>query len=78
MARAFRLRRFAVLQRVVLPQLYPYIMAASRGGLSLIWKIVLVFELLGRSNGVGFQLSFYFQNFEVDNVLAYAFTSLVW
>ena len=72
-AKAFRLRRLTVLRRVVLPQLYPYIMASSRAGLALIWKIVLVFELLGRSNGVGFQLSFYFQNFEVHNVLAYAF-----
>ena len=26
------------------------------GGISLIWKIVLVVELLGRSNGIGFKL----------------------
>ncbi|MCG8596614.1 MAG: hypothetical protein MI785_19925 [Kiloniellales bacterium] len=30
--------------------------AAARFGLAPIWKIVLVVELLGRSNGVGFQL----------------------
>ena len=34
-------------------------------GLALIWKIVLVVELLGRSNGVGFQLGLYFQLFDV-------------
>ena len=38
------------------------------------WKIVLVFELLGRSNGVGFMLSLHFSNFAVYNVLAYAFS----
>ena len=43
-----------------LPQLYPYLIAAARGGLALIWKIVLVVELLGRSNGVGFKLHEFF------------------
>ena len=32
-------------------------MAAARGGISLIWKIVLVVELLGRSDGIGFKLN---------------------
>lgn len=59
------------LREVYLPQLYPYLMAASRSGLSLIWKIVLVVELVGRSNGVGFQLGVYFQFFDITNILAY-------
>ncbi|HEX7969627.1 MAG TPA: ABC transporter permease [Stellaceae bacterium] len=59
------------LRDVYLPQLYPYLMAASRSGLSLIWKIVLVVELVGRSNGVGFQLGVYFQFFDITNILAY-------
>lgn len=59
------------LREVYLPQLYPYFMAASRSGLSLIWKIVLVVELVGRSNGVGFRLGVYFQFFDITNILAY-------
>ena len=62
-------------QRVVnvwLPQLFPYLMAATRGGLALIWKIVLVVELLGRSDGVGFQLHMAFQVFDVASILAYS------
>lgn len=55
-----------------LPQLYPYFMAAARSGLSLIWKIVLVVELIGRSNGVGFRLGLYFQFFDIANILAYS------
>jgi NitT/TauT family transport system permease protein len=70
-ARAFRLSRTRTLTRVYLPQLYPYLMAAARAGLSLIWKIVLVVELLGRSNGVGFQLSIFFQFFDIGGILAY-------
>jgi len=60
-----------VLRHVVLPQLTPYFLAASRSGLALIWKIVLVVELLGRSNGVGFQIQIYFQLFDVTMILAY-------
>jgi NitT/TauT family transport system permease protein len=32
---------------------------------------VLVVELLGRSNGVGFQIHLYFQTFDVRAILAY-------
>ena len=46
-------------------------MAAARSGLALIWKIVLVVELLGRSNGVGFQLGTFFQFFDIRSILAY-------
>ena len=56
-----------------LPQLYPYLIAAARGGLALIWKIVLVVELLGRSNGVGFKLHEFFQFFDISSILAYTF-----
>jgi NitT/TauT family transport system permease protein len=48
-------------------------MAAARSGLALIWKIVLVVELLGRSNGVGFQLGTFFQFFDITGILAYTF-----
>ena len=60
------------MRRAYLPQLYPYFMAATRTGLSLIWKIVLVAELIGRSNGVGFRLGLYFQFFDIANILAYS------
>ena len=66
-----------VLRDVMLPQLYPYLAAAARSGLALIWKIVLVVELLGRSNGVGFQLGVYFQLFDVPSILAYALAFIV-
>jgi NitT/TauT family transport system permease protein len=72
MAQVFRVPRRRTLRDVVLPQLYPYLAAAARSGLALIWKIVLVVELLGRSNGVGFQLGLYFQLFDVAGILAYA------
>jgi NitT/TauT family transport system permease protein len=71
MAESFRLRRYDVLRHIVLPQLAPFIFAAARSGLALIWKIVLVVELLGRSNGVGFQLHLFFQLFDIVGIFAY-------
>jgi len=78
-AEAYRLSRWKTFSRVYLPQLTPYLLAASRAGLSLIWKIVLVVELLGRSNGVGFQLNVFFQYFDIAGILAYtlAFAGVV-
>ena len=71
MAGIFRMPRGRVLRHVVLPQLAPYLFAAARAGLALIWKVVLVVELLGRSDGVGFQIEVYFQLFDVTGILAY-------
>ena len=78
-AQIYRFSPQKTLVKVTMPQLYPYIMAAARNGLALIWKIVLVVELLGRSDGVGFQLSIYFQYFDISAILAYtlAFVSVV-
>jgi NitT/TauT family transport system permease protein len=77
MARSFRMPRGRMLRHVILPQLAPYFFAAARSGLALIWKIVLVVELLGRSNGVGFQIQIHFQLFDVKAILAYTLAFVV-
>ena len=69
----YRLSRKDIFFKIYLPQLYPYLFGAARNGLALIWKIVLVVELLGRSDGVGFQLGNYFQFFDIRSILAYTF-----
>ena len=72
MATVFAIPRWRAFRHVILPQLAPYIAAASRSGLSLVWKIVLVAELLGRPNGVGFEIGVAFQLFDTPRLLAYA------
>jgi NitT/TauT family transport system permease protein len=72
MAQVFRMRAWTRMRHVVLPQLAPYLAAAARSGLSLVWKIVLIVELLGRPNGVGFEIGVAFQLFDVTRILAYA------
>ena len=77
MAKIFRLGWWKNLRHIVLPQLAPYIAAATRSGISLIWKIVLVVELLGRSNGVGFQLHLQFQLFDIAGIMAWGLTFVI-
>ncbi len=74
MATVFAIPRWRAFQHVILPQLAPYIAAAARSGLSLVWKIVLVAELLGRPNGVGFEIGVAFQLFDIPLLLAYSLT----
>ncbi|QEW19715.1 Putative aliphatic sulfonates transport permease protein SsuC [Marinibacterium anthonyi] len=72
MAQLYRLSPLARLRHVILPQLAPFFAAAARNGLALVWKIVLVVELLGRPNGVGFEIHTQFQLFDVAGIFAYA------
>jgi NitT/TauT family transport system permease protein len=72
MARAFHFPSGVMLRDVLIPELAPFLLAAARSGLPLVWKIVLLVELLGRSSGIGFELNVYFQMFDMTRVLAYA------
>ncbi len=77
MAKIYRMSAWARFRHVHLPQLAPHSAAAARAGVALIWKIVLVVEFLGRSNGIGFQIHLYFQLFDVGMVLAYALSFIL-
>jgi NitT/TauT family transport system permease protein len=77
MARAYRLTPFTRLRHIVAPQLAPYLAAGSRSGLATAWKIVLVVELVGRPNGVGFVLGTAFSLFDMTKILSYAVTFIV-
>lgn len=79
MARSFQFSQRKTLVHVIWPQLHPFVMGATRSGLALIWKIILVVELLGRSNGMGYQLHLFFQLFDVASILAYtiAFVAVI-
>jgi NitT/TauT family transport system permease protein len=79
MRQAFRFQRWTWIRHVLLPQIEPYAIASARSGLALVWKIVLVVELLGRPDGIGYALSYYFQLFNVAALLGYSlvFTAVV-
>lgn len=71
MARVFGASPSIRLRRVILPQIYPYFIASARTCLGISWKLTALVELLGRSNGVGYQLNYWFQLYEMDQVIAW-------
>lgn len=79
LAQVYRVGFWQRVRRFTVPQLMPYALTAARTGLSLIWKIVLVFEVLGSDGGVGFRIGIFFQHFDMKGILAYtvAFMAVV-
>src|SRR3954449_335631 len=71
MARVFEASRLEIVRRVLLPQILPYVMASARFGLGIIWKITVLVELIGRPNGVGFKLFYWYQLADMRQVLAW-------
>ena len=59
-------------RQILLPQAMPFVMAAARSGIGIVWKIVLVVEFLGLSNGVGFAISRYFSLFAIKEIIGYS------
>lgn len=71
MAKVFRLSRRDKFLHLWLPLLLPYLISGSRVGLSLAWKVIVLVELFGLSNGVGYQLNSEFSSQNVAGVLAW-------
>jgi len=71
MAKVFEATRLTIVRRVLMPQILPYVMASARFGLGIIWKITVLVELIGRPNGVGFKLFYWYQLADMRQVLAW-------
>ncbi len=77
MSKAFHASPWSKVVDVILPQLISHILAAIRYGLGLAWKVVVVIEMFGFSNGVGYQVVRGFNVFSMKVVLAWTITFLV-
>lgn len=64
-------------RHVYIPHLYPHIFASARLTVTLAWKITLVAELFGTSNGVGQIILFFFEQLKNDMILAWAIPMMV-
>lgn len=76
MAFVFRLSARDRLLHVWIPSLVPHLIGGARVGLSLAWKVIVLVELFGLSNGVGYQLNAEFSSQNVAGVLAW--TLIFW
>lgn len=76
MAVAFRANRWDVFRHVVFPQIVPYVLAGTRLGFALAWKIVVISEMFGLSSGIGYALNINFSRFSIAGIIAWtvAFT----
>ncbi len=77
MARVFRIRNLSIIRRVYIPMLMPHIMSSMRYAIAVSWKIVILAELFGLSNGVGFMLNFWYRKFQVGQILAWVIMFIV-
>jgi NitT/TauT family transport system permease protein len=71
MAHVFRLSTHDKLIHIWIPSLVPHLIGGARVGLSLGWKVIVLVELFGLSNGVGYQLNSEFSSQNVAGVLAW-------
>jgi len=71
MAYVFKLSRRDKIVHIWIPSLIPHLIGGSRVGLSLAWKVIVLVELFGLSNGVGYQLNSEFSSQTVAGVLAW-------
>lgn len=77
MGKTFGASESLMMRKVILPQIYPYIMASARFGLSLTWKMVIFVEQMGRSNGIGYTINHWYQMYNMEHVLSYALVFIV-
>jgi NitT/TauT family transport system permease protein len=77
MSHVFHFTKWMKISQVILPQLVPNIFAATRYGLGLAWKVVVVVEMFGTSNGVGYQVMKSYQVFNMQGVIAWTLTFVV-
>ncbi len=71
MAYVFKLSSRDKLIHIWIPSLIPPLIGGARVGLSLGWKVIVLVELFGLSNGVGYQLNSEFSSQNVAGVLAW-------
>ena len=71
MAKSFKADNRMLIRKVYVPQLLPYIFSAFRFGFGMTWKIVALAETFGIKFGIGYMFFFWFEQFSMEQVLAW-------
>jgi ABC-type nitrate/sulfonate/bicarbonate transport system permease component len=77
MARAFQMKRSAILKHVVVPSLTPFLMVSLRYTLSLGWKSLTIAEIFGADEGAGWMLRFWYDANRLYSLIGYTFFFVV-
>jgi len=74
---ALGMTRWQAMQQVVLPQAAPWIFTAARSCWSLTWRIMVFVEVIGRPDGVGYRIQYWFQLADMPRAIASAVPLIV-
>lgn len=74
LARTFRMSRFKVITKIYLPTIMPYFFSGARLAFGFGWRVSLVAETLGATNGIGFRLRQAADLVQTDQVFAWTLT----
>lgn len=72
MAKIYRLPPWTAFREAILPQLVPAVLTATRFSFALSWKLIVIIEALGRSDGIGAGIVRAFRFLRMDEVFALA------
>eukprot|EP00831_Metopus_contortus_P030225 TRINITY_DN24819_c0_g4_i1.p4 TRINITY_DN24819_c0_g4~~TRINITY_DN24819_c0_g4_i1.p4 ORF type:complete len:252 (-),score=65.07 TRINITY_DN24819_c0_g4_i1:1176-1931(-) len=72
MARLYRVPRWRILCRIILPGLTPYLLAGLSYAAATSWKVTAVAEFLGSSTGIGAKLFWAYRMLEMPEIFAWA------
>jgi NitT/TauT family transport system permease protein len=76
LAHALRLSRLKTLVKIYLPSIMPYFFSGARLAFGFGWRVSLVAETLGASNGVGYRLRQASDLIQTDQVFAWTITQI--
>lgn len=77
MCRAFERPRTDVARHLYLPALTTFMFAGIRYGFAMAWKVEALTEVFGARDGVGFMIRRAYQEFRVDDMLAWTMLFIV-
>ncbi|HEY5622945.1 MAG TPA: ABC transporter permease [Gammaproteobacteria bacterium] len=73
LASIYRVSRWVLVRRIIIPSLLPFIFAGLRLGFSIAWKVNTLVEVFGSTDGVGWQIRASFDAYSVHGMLAWTF-----
>src|SRR5471032_1180277 len=77
LARSFRMSQTQIMRKIFLPTILPHFFAGARLAFGFGWRVSLVAETIGSSNGIGYRLRQAADLVQTDQVFAWTVTLVV-
>ena len=77
MADFYGVGRYQRIRDVLLPQLLQYLFPSMYWGLVVSWKVLFIAEVFGAGSGVGYMVSYWFQQQRVDMLLGWVVVPVI-